>query len=138
MPYKSYARKLQYQRERDRKYRKALRARARKLYKLNQKQRNLWQRAYNQRRNAELRHEVLAGLGNKCIQCGFSDWRALHVDHIKGNGKLDRKKYPGTQRYARHILRHIKRGNKKYQILCANCNWIKMHEQHEVANQTGI
>jgi len=33
--------------------------------------------------------------------------------------------------YYRFILNEIKAGSKDYQLLCANCNWIKKFEEKE-------
>ena len=39
------------------------------------------------------RLKILKFLGNKCIKCGFNDWRALQVDHVNGGGRKELKKY---------------------------------------------
>src|SRR6266850_2117627 len=136
MPYKSYKRQLKCQRDSDKKNRKDRRAKARARYNRNLKQRRLWRNVYSQRRRAELRQEVLKALGDRCSRCGFTDWRALQIDHINGGGLIEHQKYSGS-RYHPHVLRSVKRGSKKYQLLCANCNWIKRYEQHEISNKTG-
>lgn len=69
-------------------------------------------------------------LGDKCRTCSFSDHRALQVDHIDGNGNVRRKENPslnGVAFYNDVILRT----SSMYQLLCANCNWIKRHENNE-------
>lgn len=71
-------------------------------------------------------------LGSSCSRCGFSDKRALQIDHINGNGKQDKKKYSSNSYYLGHILKVNGQG---YQILCANCNWIKRHEQREYSER---
>jgi len=81
----------------------------------------------------KLRGEVLLLLGNKCSKCGIEDVRVLQIDHINGRGCQERKQYGGrggnvTGRYYHHILEVDGQG---YQILCANCNWIKRYEQKE-------
>src|SRR3990167_3657310 len=40
---------------------------------------------------ANWRSVVLDVLGNKCSRCGFSDKRALQIDHKNGGGALERK-----------------------------------------------
>jgi hypothetical protein len=49
------------------------------------------------------RQELIMVLGGHCIKCGFSDWRALQVDHTNGGGAKERRtadykkiKYPMT------------------------------------------
>ena len=74
------------------------------------------------------RLEILEFIGNtKCKKCGFDDWRALQIDHVNGNGKQESKIM--KQYYA--YFRHIKENIQNYQILCANCNWIKRYENKE-------
>lgn len=75
----------------------------------------------------KLRRRVLEKLGNKCKQCDFADVRALQIDHVNGGGCKELKLL-STKNYYMKILRD-KRG--KYQILCANCNWIKRHSKNE-------
>lgn len=80
-----------------------------------------------------LKHEIFILLGNKCQRCGFNDARAFQIDHVKGDGckemmSLQRK---NIVRYYRKVLESIKNGENKYQLLCANCNWIKRVEKKE-------
>ena len=77
------------------------------------------------------RKDVLNYLGNKCAVCGFSDPRALQIDHINNDGKIHRAKFPYKIRLYEDILESLKRGEKKYQILCANCNTIKEREREK-------
>ena len=81
-----------------------------------------------------IRLEILALLGNKCVRCGFSDPRALQVDHINGNGNKQIEKFT-TCSYYRFVLNQLKAGSKDYQLLCANCNWIKRCENNECHRQ---
>jgi hypothetical protein len=107
-----------------------------------EKERKRYQQEYNawyQRKNRKacrlasvfslrnLRKQVLKKLGNKCVECGFADWRALQIDHKKGGGSVDRRKAKSITQYLKSVLKHTHR----YQILCANCNWIKRHLHHE-------
>jgi len=73
----------------------------------------------------KIRIKVLDILGGKCVQCGFSDSRALHVDHIHNNGAKERRTISNEKIY-RKILRMSKKDREaEYQLLCANCNIIK-------------
>jgi hypothetical protein len=74
-----------------------------------------------------LRLAVLAVLGNKCARCGFSDSRALQVDHPSGGGTQHRKKLHWSKFY-----REVLYNPDAYQLLCANCNWIKRYENREL------
>ena len=80
---------------------------------------------------SELRAKVIKLLGEKCVRCGYSDERALQIDHIYGGGRIDRKRLSSVSRYYEHILINEGRG---YQLLCANCNVIKAREQGEYGN----
>ena len=71
-------------------------------------------------------------LGNVCQKCGFSDKRALKIDHINSDGRADRKTCRNT--YYKHVIEGVEKGYKKYQLLCANCNWIKVREKREYKN----
>lgn len=72
--------------------------------------------------NAERwREKVYARLGGAlCRKCGFSDRRALQFDHRNGGGHRHRRAMARV-RFYRYILAHP----NKFQVLCANCNWIK-------------
>lgn len=75
----------------------------------------------------KLKEEVFVILGNKCVRCGFTDRRALQVDHVNGGGHQEIKNLSAQQRYF-NVLRSTKLKENKYQLLCANCNWIKRCE----------
>lgn len=84
------------------------------------------------RNNLELRKRILELLGNKCKRCDFSDWRALQIDHVNGNGRTEWLRFSfNLYQYYKSILNKIQNGSNDYQCLCANCNWIKRHENHE-------
>jgi len=104
-------------RESQRKYRENNREKVREL-----------QRLEKQRKKLEI-HNLL---GNVCLKCGFTDNRALQIDHINGGGYTERKSYPtNPKKYYSNILLSIKNNENKYQLLCANCNWIKRYENNE-------
>lgn len=85
--------------------------------------------AYYRKRHASWRNNIISKLGGVCIKCGFSDVRALQVDHIKGNGYAERKYMSHhTVGYYRAVMQDK---GENYQLLCANCNWIKRYEQNE-------
>ena len=89
-----------------------------------------------QKRTKTQREEIINLLGKKC-KCGFSDSRALAIDHINGGGNVERKSIGGG--YYTHILSKIKSGSKEYQILCFNCNQIKKVENKEqIVKWTGV
>jgi len=80
---------------------------------------------------AKRRLAAINFLGGKCIRCGYLDVRALQIDHIDGGGGKLRKGKGIRSRtsYYKDIVDGI--DIEKYQLLCANCNWIKRYENRE-------
>lgn len=74
-----------------------------------------------------LRRQALQVLGNKCQRCGFSDYRALQIDHKNGGGVQELRSMAPTT----YLKKVIRLGAKKYQLLCANHNWIKRYQRNE-------
>jgi len=83
---------------------------------------------YNRNRRRELKRQVYELLGDVCTHCGFTDIRALQIDHIKGGGKKSRQEQKAYTTMYRDVLRNP----TPYQLLCANCNWIKRVENREL------
>jgi hypothetical protein len=81
-------------------------------------------------RNRIERMKILGFLGGMCVVCGEVDWRCLQIDHVNGDGRQERirLKSPGLGPYYSDIREHP----EKYQILCANHNWIKRYEKDEL------
>ena len=75
--------------------------------------------------------EIFEFFGSKCAHCGFDNPLALQIDHVNGGGKKERIIRTGTATFYRHVLKEIKSGSKEYQLLCANCNWIKRFINNE-------
>jgi hypothetical protein len=73
-----------------------------------------------------LKKEVFAIWGGKCVRCGFKDKRALQIDHKFGGGTAE-KRALGNYR----LLQKVLNDPSDYQLLCANCNWIKRHQRGE-------
>lgn len=82
-------------------------------------------------RGKAIRTAIRKLLGDKCNTCGFNDVRALQIDHVNGGGNKLRKQY-GEMVHNRMILESLINGSKDYQLLCANCNWIKRHTNKEI------
>ena len=90
---------------------------------------------YNKEYKGKIKNATIEALGAKCVKCGFSDKRALQIDHIKGGGNKERKekRFLGHgKNYFRYVLESFLKGENKYQLLCANCNWIKRFENNEI------
>ncbi len=84
-------------------------------------------RKYRDRKRAE----IISMLGGRCVVCGFSDFRALQIDHVNGGGSQERKAVSSMSSYYDNVL---KSGGIGYQLLCANCNQIKRYESGEGYN----
>ena len=92
---------------------------------------------YPKRKWQNVKSVVFDLYGRKCVRCGFSDMRALQLDHVKDDGNLNRirkrdgKRVTKTQPAWYDAMKSYR--PEKYQILCANCNWIKRHERENKA-----
>lgn len=109
-----------------------------KLYQRTEKS-LAWKRAwkarnpdYPKRKWQDVKNRVYDLYGRTCARCGFSDIRALQLDHVKNDGFKCRVRRSDGRRVTRtHPSWYDAVKNyqpNKYQILCANCNWIKRHE----------
>ena len=79
--------------------------------------------AYNRTQRRKRKMGVVEALGGKCVRCGFDNWKALQVDHINGGGYVEYQQGPHK------VYKKILDGQTdEYQLLCANCNWIKRYE----------
>lgn len=67
---------------------------------------------------AKKREMALAVLGNKCIACLCNDTDVLHIDHINGGGRAERKT-KGTECFLNQI---ISKKRPDVRLLCACCN----------------
>jgi len=74
------------------------------------------------------RHEFIQAMGGCCDRCGFSDERALQVDHVNGGGSSEHK---GLNRSTTSYYKMVLKNTEKFQLLCANCQWIKRWENDE-------
>jgi hypothetical protein len=127
---KEYMRKWRHEhpkqcKEHQRKWRKEHPEQIQKYYREHREHELERMKKYRQ----EYREKIFAKLGNKCVKCGFSDPRVLQIDHVHGHGiKECRGIGSNSTKFYKKVLADTK-GN--YQILCANCNWIKRHENRE-------
>lgn len=87
----------------------------------------------NQRaRYHAIRAKAVNALGGVCCKCGFDNPIALQIDHINGGGCKERENFKGSA-FLYHVLNNPDK--TVYQILCANCNWIKRWENQECARK---
>lgn len=78
-----------------------------------------------------VRQAAIDILGGFCVNCGFSDVRALQIDHLQGGGGKETKHYKGAAQWNK-VIKSVLNKEKRFQLLCANCNWIKRVENREV------
>ena len=83
--------------------------------------------SYTQRRKAQI-HNLLGG---KCRHCGEKDPRVLQIDHVYADGAKERRE--GVSRM--QLYHNIERETKRYQLLCANCNWKKREKDFKIQNK---
>ena len=62
----------------------------------------------------------------KCIECGFSDMRALTIDHINGGGVAHAKIVGNGTNFYRWLKVH--NYPEGYQVLCMNCQFLKRYD----------
>ena len=124
MPYIDIEKRREYHREYHQRNRERANKYSREYYHAHS--RGSIRIAENERR-IRARTLALAALGDRCSKCGFNDPRALQIDHVNGNGHIELKTL-GTRRINEKIGRGETEG---YQLLCANCNWIKRVERVE-------
>jgi hypothetical protein len=74
----------------------------------------------------KFRTMTLELLGGRCSKCGITDIRVLQVDHVNGGGYADRRGRDASWQY-----KDLLANPGKFQLLCANDNWIKRHEKKE-------
>lgn len=123
-----YRRNTQLVKDRQREYRRKNIDRFRayqKEYRRNNKERYA---AYYEKVRYAKRIEILELAGGvRCSICNFGDWRALQLDHKEGGGGRDRE----IARSQKKTLEDLRAHPDKYQVLCANCNWIKRYTNNE-------
>ena len=78
-----------------------------------------------------LRESLFVIMGHECVQCGFSDKRALQFDHIDGGGNQEVKKFKSNTTMLRYYRDRPAEMKDHFQILCANCNRIKAITHNE-------
>lgn len=90
------------------------------------------ERAFGRKYYYRIRDEIYELLGNKCRSCGEEDRRVLQIDHVYGGGNSRKIKNRSGQGEMVKKRNEIVSGQTKYQLLCANCNIIKKHENGEI------
>lgn len=86
-------------------------------------------RTQTQKRRLQQKAEVISVLGEVCSHCGFSDSRALVIDHVNDDGYLERREI--RKDYEKYMRKVATDTTGRYQLLCANCNLIKEYERRQ-------
>lgn len=80
-----------------------------------------------------LRERAIQKLGGPiCVNCGCTKKEILEINHIKGNGRQERKKYQNYHSFFRAIINE-KVNIRDYNILCRVCN-----AKHYIEEKFGI
>jgi len=82
-------------------------------------------RKQSRQAKSKLKSKIFDMYGYSCVKCGFSNIKALTLDHINNDGAIDRKKHGERGVYLRALIPENK---KEFQILCMNCQFIKRYE----------
>lgn len=79
-----------------------------------------------------LRVAAVNKLGGCCAHCGITDLRVLQIDHVYGGGTAERKIMSSRWN---HLAKVLDDTDNRYQLLCANCNWIKRYTNNETGGR---
>lgn len=82
-------------------------------------------------KKSDNRKELLQKLGGKCNKCGQSDMRLLHIDHIQGQGYLEKEYFIEKEKMYEFYLKYFKEELSYLQILCVSCNIAKRMDNKE-------
>lgn len=69
----------------------------------------------------------------QCVRCGFSDMRALSLDHVEGGGRkhMEELGIKKASEWYQWLKDNYYPEKPKLQLLCMNCQKIKNDETHE-------
>jgi|SRR6267142_272142 len=88
---------------------------------------------YSRRKYKRLRDKILLKFGGRCnsLKCkwlnddgsiGCTNEKCLQIDHVNNDGHIEKKERKSLFSFMKKVLEDNE-GN--YQLLCANCNWLK-------------
>ncbi len=107
---------------------------AREYRQKNRQRYNAKVREYAQRLRLLVLSHYCGGIEPICCECGFTDIRALSIDHINGGGNQHRRSLgDGLCVGPQYVYQWLKNNGfpSGYQVLCMNCQFIKKVERHE-------
>lgn len=74
-----------------------------------------------------LRLKAVQALGGKCVACGNSDPRVLHINHVNGR---EEKYQAGKKQFDFYRAIGDGKGDEGVDLRCANCNILYEYEMH--------
>src|SRR4051812_17864195 len=80
-------------------------------------------RASNRRRNRQRKQKIIDIYGGRCECCHVTDIEFLCVDHVNGDGALERRTLKGAGVYQKLVKAGVRLPG--YRLLCLNCNFSK-------------
>ena len=83
----------------------------------------------SKQRYKERKLEIYNLLGGRCVECHETDERVLQIDHRYSDGNKER----GLSRSK--LYKKVEKNTRRYQLLCANCNWRKRSKDIIVQSQ---
>lgn len=91
-----------------------------------------------------MRNSVIQLYGGKCACCGEANLAFLTIEHINGDGHLERKALNGGGATSLYLRLHNKPKRGDLEVLCQNCNTSRYHNrlfggkcQHEIDRELG-
>ena len=89
------------------------------------------QLVFSRRYKRNTRQNILDKLGHTCIKCGYKG-PAIQIDHINGDSTPEKRIHGIGRGYSTGVLWNAVKANpKRFQVLCANCNYEKRIENKE-------
>lgn len=122
MPYRDPKARQRHNRQYYLSNRAACIAKAAKWAAAHQDERRAIARKCANKRNAELRVEVLVVYGGVCTCCGRGEPEFLGIDHVNNDGAEHRREIGGSGAKLYHWLEKHGFPKKGFQLLCHDCN----------------
>ena len=86
---------------------------------------------WNKKRRLQKKLQAIEYLGGKCMDCGYTDTRALEFDHVK----VPRNGAKTTAGYFSGSWERLKKHLEPCELVCANCHSIRTWNRNlEVIN----
>lgn len=83
-------------------------------------------------RRTKVRFDLVELLGGQCQDCSYDTFLALQIDHIYSDAKQDKARFKNdiyVMYY--YYLTHPDEAKERVQVLCANCNRLKVYSHNE-------